>query len=273
MINNEIIYFFIYCFVGWICEEIYCSIGEKKIVYRGFLYGPYLPIYGFGAMSVLYLLNPFIDNVVILFFAAIIITSAIEYFGSFFLEKAFKIKLWDYSEHFMNINGRVCLLNSTMFGILSMAVVYLIQPVMIKLVNIIPEVGRYYFAMIIVLVMGFDFAISSAKMISFNRALQEFRDRSEEVKEKIKAYTADIETPEEFVQQFREKWIDEKEAIQARIAKRNSRIFSAFPSMTTRNQFIDTQISKVKLDFYALREKGKAQMKELEKRRKNYRNK
>lgn len=269
MINNEIIFFFIYCFVGWVCEEVYCSIGEKKIVYRGFLYGPYLPIYGFGAMSVLFLLDPFIDNIVLLFFAGMIVTSIIEYIGSYLLEKVFHIKLWDYSKNFMNINGRVCLLNSTMFGVLSLAMVYIIHPFVESIVAMIPAVGQYYIAMAIVLVMSFDFALSSAKMLSFNKALEEFRDRSEEVKEKILS-AQNHEKAEEFIQNIKDKWAEESASRKAKLARRNRRIIMAFPSMKSRNNFIDTEMDKVKAEFSAWVLRGKQQFKELKEKRKLY---
>lgn len=272
MINKEIIFFFIYCFIGWVCEEIYCSIGEKKIVYRGFLYGPYLPIYGFGAMTVLFLLSPFINNIVLLFITAMISTSIIEYMGSFLLEKVFHLKLWDYSKNFMNINGRVCLLNSTLFGILSLSIIYIIHPFVTKIVNFIPQIVQYYFALVIVVGMSFDFAFSAAKMISFNKALEELRDRSEEFKEKLLLHTKNERT-EEFIQSIKDKWNEELSQRKARIARRNKRIILAFPSMKTRSNYVDEQLERVKLEFSAWLLKGKKQYKELKEKRKNYKNK
>lgn len=266
MINSEIIFFFVYCFIGWICEEIYCSILGKHIVNRGFLHGPYLPIYGFGAMSVLFLLNPFIHNIILLFFAGMVVTSIIEYIGSFLLEKIFHIKLWDYSSHFININGRVCLLNSTMFGILSIAMVYIIHPFISNIIDLLPEIAQYYIALVIALGMSFDFALSAAKMVSFNRALEEFKDRSEEVKEKILALSSSDKS--ELIQSIRDKWNEELIIRKARLARRNKRIILAFPSMKTKNMFIDNQLNKLKDDFAAWLLKGKKQYQELKERRK-----
>ncbi len=269
MINTEIIFFFIYCFIGWVCEEIYCSIGEKKIVYRGFLHGPYLPIYGFGAMSVLFLLEPFINNIVLLFIAGMISTSIIEYIGSLLLEKIFHIKLWDYSNYFFNINGRVCLLNSTLFGILSLLIVNVIHPYIFRFVNYLPQVVQYYLTMIIVFGMSFDFALSASKMASFNKALDEFRDRSEEVKEKILTLKKNGKA-EDFVQTIRDKWNEEQIQRKARLARRNKRIINAFPSMKKKNIYIDTQLDKVREEFSSLLIKGKKQYNELKLKRKNY---
>jgi len=270
LINTEIIYFFIYCLVGWICEELYCSILAKKIVNRGFLYGPYLPIYGFGAMSVLFLLRPFIKNIILLFFAGMIVTSIIEYIGSFLLEKIFHIKLWDYSKNFLNINGRVCLLNSTMFGLLSLLMVYVIHPFVSGVILNLSEIIQYYFAFIIVIGMSFDFALSAAKMSAFNKALEEIKDRSEEVKEKILAISSNEGS--ELVQAIKDRWNDELAIRKARLARRNKRIILAFPSMRSGNDFINSQITKIRGDFSMWLAKGKKQYEELKERRLRNRN-
>ncbi|MCY1152574.1 MAG: putative ABC transporter permease [Sphaerochaetaceae bacterium] len=264
MINTEIIYFFIYCFVGWICEEIYCSVSAKKIVNRGFLHGPYLPIYGFGAMTVLFLLEPFINNMILLFFAGMVATSIIEYLGSFFLEKIFHIKLWDYSKNFLNINGRVCLLNSTLFGLLSLFMVYIIHPFISKYVTKLPEIVQYYIAFVIVLGMSFDFALSAAKMVSFNKALEEIRDRSEEVKEKLISLSTSDRS--EVIQSIKDKWNEELATRKAKLVRNNKRIFLAFPSMGSKNQFIDNQLNKIGLELSAWILRGKKQYEELKKR-------
>jgi len=271
LINNEIIFFFIYCIIGWICEEIYCSFLEKKVVNRGFLNGPYLPIYGFGAIIVLYLLKPFIDNIIILFFVAVVVTSIIEYGGSFILETIFHIKLWDYSSKFMNINGRVCLLNSLLFGILSVVIIYLIHPFVSFFVYSLSDIIQYYFTLCIVIGMSFDLALSIAKMNSFNAALDEFKDRSEEIKERLKVIGANESS--EFINSIKERWNEEGEFRKARLVRRHKRLLLAFPSMKSDSNFIDSQFDKIKDDFSAWLLKGKNQYRELKAKRKNASNK
>ena len=112
MLIEWILYFFIYSFLGWVCECIYCGVPAKKFINRGFLAGPYCPIYGCGALAVIYTLTPFSDNVVILFGMGVIVTSALEYITSYMMEKLFHTKWWDYSKHPFNIHGRICLKNS-----------------------------------------------------------------------------------------------------------------------------------------------------------------
>ena len=130
-----IICFFIYAFFGWVCESIYCSLGNKKIINRGFLNGPICPIYGFGALAVITALTKYVHNPVLIFFYGMIITSILEYITSFVLEKSFKTTLWDYSKRFCNINGRVCLKNSLMFGAMSLIIMMFVHPFVVNIVN------------------------------------------------------------------------------------------------------------------------------------------
>ena len=113
------LHFVFYSFLGWVAETIYCSLLQGKFVYRGFLSGPVCPIYGFGAIFVITLLQPFKENILMLFLMGVVITSTLEYITSYLLEVIFHMKWWDYSKRKFNINGRVCAWNSSLFGILS----------------------------------------------------------------------------------------------------------------------------------------------------------
>lgn len=130
-------YFIIYAFLGWLCEDIYCGIGKRKFINRGFLYGPYCPIYGFGALMVIYPLLMLGNHPVYVFIAGMFITSVLEYITSYLMEKMFSTRWWDYSTYPMNINGRVCLQNSLLFGLLSLVVVYGIHPIIRRFVSMI----------------------------------------------------------------------------------------------------------------------------------------
>ena len=125
--------FIIYSFIGWFCEVLYCSISQKKFVNRGFLYGPICPIYGCGGIMIFAFLMPLSDNIFLLFFASMIVTSAIEYFASWVMEKLFDAKWWDYSNYRFNIHGRICLLNSTLFGVMGVVAVRFVHPFILSL--------------------------------------------------------------------------------------------------------------------------------------------
>ena len=108
-IKLYILIFFIYATAGWIMESTMISIQNKKFVNRGFLIGPVCPIYGYGVVLVSVLLKKYQNDLIITFFMSIIICGILEYFTSFFMEKIFNARWWDYSKRKFNINGRVCL--------------------------------------------------------------------------------------------------------------------------------------------------------------------
>lgn len=107
-----------YSVLGWCGEMVYCSILQRRLCEkRGFLNGPVCPIYGHGALVVLFCLKGGCRNPVLTFFLGMILTSILEYATSFAMEKLFHMRWWDYSHYRFHINGRICLLNSTLFGL------------------------------------------------------------------------------------------------------------------------------------------------------------
>lgn len=121
--------FILFSLFGYIAEMTMCIIVDRKITNRGFLCGPIIPIYGVGSLFLILLLSPFKSNPIIVFFFGIIITTALEYVTSYLLEKIFHNRWWDYSNNKFNINGRICLLNSSLFGIGALAIIYLADPI------------------------------------------------------------------------------------------------------------------------------------------------
>lgn len=121
-------YFVVYSFLGWVCETCFCSIAAKRFINRGFLNGPLCPIYGTGAVLVLLCFTRYYDDLLALFVLSTVVTSIVEYITSFLLEKMFHLQLWDYANRRANINGRVCLRNSLLFGVMSVLMVRVIHP-------------------------------------------------------------------------------------------------------------------------------------------------
>lgn len=120
--------FFFSSFVGYFLEVFWVYLGSKKLVNRGFLCGPIIPIYGVGAVLILLCLFRYYDDPIVVFVFGFIITSALEYFVSFLMEKVFHNKWWDYSDVPYNLNGRICLKNSLAFGVLALVIIYLVTP-------------------------------------------------------------------------------------------------------------------------------------------------
>ena len=136
VICKYFLYFIIYSFIGWLLEVI-CKFFEfKRYINRGFLIGPICPIYGYGVLTIILLIGRNTSDILSVFLKSILVCSILEYFTSYFMEKIFKARWWDYSKRRFNINGRICLETMLPFGILGTTVVYLIHPIIIKFVNI-----------------------------------------------------------------------------------------------------------------------------------------
>lgn len=116
-------YFAIYSFLGWCMEVVFCTVRTGKLVNRGFLNGPVCPIYGFGMVIVLAVLGRFSDNVALLFFGGMALTSALELAGGWALKRFFHTTWWDYSDKPMNLGGYICLQFSLAWGLCVVLVV------------------------------------------------------------------------------------------------------------------------------------------------------
>lgn len=126
--QRVLIYFFIYAFLGWILETVYCLLTLGVFQKRGFLYGPICPIYGIGAVLLILALRKIKGNNIIKFFTCMIVFSVFEYFVSYLLEILFGLRWWDYSNEFLNIQGRVSLVFSIAWGVLGVLFVEKIHP-------------------------------------------------------------------------------------------------------------------------------------------------
>lgn len=171
-ISKLFMLFYIYSITGYICEVIYCSILDKKFRNRGFLYGPYCPIYGCGAILILFILNRYDDMPILLFLMGAIICSFLEYFTSFLMEKLFNNKWWDYSNYKFNINGRICLKYSIMFGAMGVILTYLVNPTVMVLVNKIPQKLMIVISSILAVLMLIDTIISSNVAFKLKKKLK-----------------------------------------------------------------------------------------------------
>lgn len=177
--------FVIYSFLGWLCETTYCSIPEKKFINRGFLNGPFCPIYGFGALLIIFLLENLSRNAVIVFLAGTAITTALEYFTGFLLEVVFHAKWWDYSQNKFNFKGRICLANSIMFGLLSVALVYFIQPLAGLTVSLIPLTAKIWLTAGFFAYFAADISVTVGSMHNLNVRIESIGATLSAVKDKL----------------------------------------------------------------------------------------
>ncbi|HOS29942.1 MAG TPA: putative ABC transporter permease [Treponemataceae bacterium] len=181
---SVVLLFFVYSFIGYVCEILYVSSIQRRFVDRGFLHGPICPVYGFGALLVIFLLKPVSHSIPILFISAVILTSVLEYFTGFLLETLFNTKWWDYSQYKFNIKGRVCLLNSLLFGILSLIGVRIIHPFLLHGMQIIHYAVIKGVSILLLVYFCIDLFYSVKKVLRFNEYLLLLGEFVENLKEK-----------------------------------------------------------------------------------------
>ena len=155
--------FWIFAILGWIMEVIVCSISDGKFSNRGFLIGPYCPIYGFGGI-LMFLFKDFKDNPFICFILCMISCSILEYLTSYLMELIFKVRWWDYSNDKFNINGRICLRNALAFGALGLILLRYILPVFSGFLDNLSNTTIYIISSILFIITLVDLIISYKAM-------------------------------------------------------------------------------------------------------------
>ncbi len=205
------LYFTAYSILGWACETFYCSVGNRKFVNRGFLNGPVCPVYGFGAVLVILLLQSTEKNLVALFLSGMMVTTVLEYLTSVLLEKLFHMKWWDYSRYKFQINGRVCLLNSLMFGGLSVILMRVLHPWISGLIARIPTSLLPWISLGILAVFAVDTVVTVRSILILKGKMQEIQKLLEEIKTRTEAAAAQLRA------EMREKTQESKASLEARL--------------------------------------------------------
>lgn len=180
--------FYAYCFLGWCFESTVVSVQQRRFVNRGFLRGPMLPIYGFGATILLHVSLPLCDRPVELFLASMVAATVFEYVVGVLMETLFKVKYWDYSTHRFQFQGRICLQSSLCWGFLGLILARAIHPPVEAIVVWLP-----FWALIVVDVLlsaAFigDVAVSVRTALDLARVLEEMdklREQGAELREQL----------------------------------------------------------------------------------------
>ena len=185
-IEQYIALFFIYSFAGWLMEVIRVSKKEKKFVDRGFLIGPYCPIYGYGVLLITILLRKYTDDIIVTFFMSLIICGILEYLTRYLLEKIFKARWWDYSDRKFNINGRICLENLIPFGIGGCIIVYIINPFLLGIIDFVPDIIMHILLTFLLIGYITDLIVSLKIILNLKIVKKELKDNTDEISEKVK---------------------------------------------------------------------------------------
>ncbi len=176
-----ILMFFTYSFIGWLMEVLLSFYQYHHFVNRGFLLGPYCPIYGVGCI-ILYLgLGQYADDPLVLFIMTIVMCSILEYVTSYVLEKIFKNRWWDYSKMKFNINGRICLECAIPFGVGGIIVFYGINPPIVRLLHSCPLQISMTLALTLIFIFLIDLAVSFNVILNLKNISNNIRSDSTEL--------------------------------------------------------------------------------------------
>ena len=172
--------FILFSFIGWISEVIYVGVtSAHKFVNRGFLHGPLCPVYGFGGVVILMLPPSLYATWIPLFFASMILCTIVEYFVSWLMEKLLHTRWWDYSHYKIQLNGRICLLNSILFGFLGVVVIHFVYPLMIDLLNSLGQKVINVSGVIILAVLSVDIFFTVRKLVDFANIMKKLKELGE----------------------------------------------------------------------------------------------
>lgn len=186
-IETYFLLFISYAFLGW-CMEVGCKYVQfGKFINRGFLIGPYCPIYGWGAIAITILLKRYTYDPLVLFIMSTLVCSIIEYFTSYFMEKKYHARWWDYSNKKFNINGRICLETLIPFGILGLFIMYVTNPILFNMYKSMSEIALHVTSITLFIIFIVDNIISSNIISSVNvEGSKLVKDNTEEITEKVK---------------------------------------------------------------------------------------
>ncbi len=167
--------FILYSFAGWLMETLLYLFRDKKVVKRGFLFGPLCPIYGTGAVICTAVLYGRVSNIFLLFIYGLLLCGSLEYLTHFLMEKCFHAMWWDYSTRRFNIRGRVYLNGLLIFGAGAVLIVKVLQPLAFKLVDIMPEKLLYAICFALYSILIIDFAATIENLKGGIRIMKSFQ--------------------------------------------------------------------------------------------------
>ena len=179
--------FFSYAVLGWCMEVSAKFVQFRRFINRGFLIGPYCPIYGVGALMITLLLKRYAGDPPALFAMGMIVCSVLEYFTSWAMEKLFHARWWDYSTKRFNINGRICLNTMVPFGLLGVVIMEVVNPLLYRLFGLLSETALMIVSAALAAGFIVDLCVSGVVMAHVrhdNRVLD--RDNTEEMSAKVR---------------------------------------------------------------------------------------
>lgn len=212
-----VLLFFFYCFCGWVWESCYVSARQRRWVNRGFLQGPLLPIYGSGAIIILFATLPVADSLPLIWLLGMLSATALEYVTGAVMEKIFKVRYWDYSSQRFNLNGHICLTSSIAWGFFSILLVRFVHPPIGRLLARIPALFVDPLAFGLTILFTVDVVRSVQAALDLREMLTRLTEENEDLRRLARRAEVAAAFAEDDLRRFRERTEVEKLVWQLRL--------------------------------------------------------
>lgn len=222
--DQWIFFFFIYCFFGWIWESSFVSIRTKKLTNRGFMRGPFIPIYGCGCVLMMAVGAPLMDHPFAMYFTGMICATVMEFITGDMMLRIFRVRYWDYTGRFLNIKGHVCLAASILWGFFTLLMNYVGKIPIERKVMMIPPEWLHVIVLILLVYFVSDFSLSFKTALDLRDvivAMEHFRDEMERMEKRIDVMIAFADDAKnQAVEAITEKVEEKKEQAKLRLEER-----------------------------------------------------
>lgn len=212
-ITEWILFFFIYSLIGWIWESCYVSLKKRRWVNRGFIHGPFLPIYGTGAIVVLLFTIRVRDNAFLIFLFGMIGATVLEYVTGACMERLFRMRYWDYSNKKYNVNGYICLTSSLGWGAFSVLLVMGIHVPVERAVLWLPQMAVDVAAVLLTVIFTADFTQSFNEAMDLKEIVVRLTEKDERIRRLQKRVEVISAVAEDDFQQYQTRVEEKKEEL------------------------------------------------------------
>lgn len=240
MISRVFLWLMTYSFLGWVYESTLCSVTQRKLVNRGFLNGPFCPIYGFGALLILLVFGGRKVGLAELFLASAVLTTTLEYITSWAMEQLFHARWWDYTHYRFQLNGRVCLLGFLAFGAFSVVLIRWLHPLVGGLIDRLSGGWMIGLAAVLLALVIIDSIFTVRNILRLNHKLEEIQVALDGFRSEWKQKLEErLEAPKERVARLREQFESSRfytERVQSLLNRhkaQDKRLLRAFPRLTS----------------------------------------
>lgn len=224
-------FFYFYCFFGWVFESAYVSLKKRKFVNRGFMRGPFLPIYGSGAIMMLIVSMPFQENLILTYLAGCVGATVLEFVTGAVMEALFKVRYWDYSDQRFNYKGYICLSSTLAWGVLTIIMTDFLHKFVERMILNIPEMVVNVITVLISFYMVVDFTLSFKAAMDLRdvlSGLEKAKEEMERIQKRLDVIIAVTNDEIEVRKQERKLRTEELvEDLEARFDRIKTRIFAS----------------------------------------------